>query len=315
MRQFTFDDIHNLWYHQMLESDWQYMVHTMYTTSEGQSLEQCAVPGPGTKCRHQWQILSHNVCVAAFCDLLGTSNKKLYKDIKLAIDCLRTLDDAGPIHPRRTPQLHMCHHFFRALYTSAAEVLPTAAPGAEGDDEDSSQDASDELDGWTPERPLVDVIGDSVGDLDPAELTPRQLPLFSMSDLYWQFQAWFEVQHGNVHHVETDSDEDAEGDARPHPAGAKLPSRGTFSRAWRVWSKVLHLKFPSDHSCCQTCFELREATYRTWSPLHVKLQYARRWRDHLRDQYMDRVLYWNLRFASREFDSSVLTIIIDSMGK
>ena len=28
---------------------------------------------------------------------------------------------------------------------------------------------------------------------------------------------------------------------------------------------------------------------------------------------MVRVLYWNLRFASREFDSTVLTILTDSM--
>ena len=317
MHQFTFDDIHNLCrvYHQMLESDRQYMVHTMYT-SECQSLEQCDVPGPGARCRHQWQILGHEVCVPAFCDLLGISCKKLYKDIRLAIDGRRSLDNAGPIHPRATPQLDMCHHFFRQLYTSAAEVLPTAPLRAEGDDEDSSEDESDELDGWTPDRPLVDIIGDSVGDLDPAGLTPRQLPLFSMSDLYWQFQAWFEVYHGRVHDVEIDSGDDAEGDARPHPAGAKMPCRFTFSQAWHhSWSKVLRLKFPSEHSCCQTCFELREATYRTWSPLHVKLHHARRWRDHLRDQYMDRILYWNLRFASREFDSTVLTIIIDSMDR
>ena len=224
-------------------------------------------------------ISGRSSAITSVCVLSATYWMKLYKDIRLAIDGRRNVDNAGPIHPRRTPQLDMCHHFFHQLYTSAAEVLPTAPPCAEGDDEYSSQDASDELDGWTPERYLVDVIG----DLDP--LTPHQLPFFSMSDLHRQFQAWFEVHHGNVHHVETDSEEDAEGGARPHPAGAKMPSRITFSRAWRAWSKVLRLKFPSEHSCCQTCFELREATYRTWSPLHVKLQYARRWRDHLRDQF------------------------------
>jgi len=52
-----------------------------------------------------------------------------------------------------------------------------------------------------------------------------------------------------------------------------------------------------------------------WAPLQEKFQFARRWCDHLRDQYMDRVLYWNLRFLSRRLASTVLVIIIDSMDR
>ena len=124
MRQFTFSDIHDLCrvYHQMLESDRQYMLHTMYT-----GVSSPEVPGPGATCRHQWQILGHDVCVPAFCDLLGISCKKLYKDIRLAVDGRRSVDGAG-IHPRCTPQLDMCHHFFRQLYISAAEVCPQHHP-------------------------------------------------------------------------------------------------------------------------------------------------------------------------------------------
>jgi hypothetical protein len=65
--------------------------------------------------------------------------------------------------------------------------------------------------------------------------------------------------HGDGLQVEDDPEDDAEGDGVSHPAGVKMPSRKTFSRAWyQAWSKVLRLKFPSEHSCCQTCFELRE---------------------------------------------------------
>ena len=314
--KFTFQDIHNLCcvYHKMLEGDRQYMLHTMYTNGAA-SESGPQVSGP--RSRHDWYILGHQVCVHAFCTLLGISTRKLYKDIRLVIDGRRSLDDAGPLHPRNTPQLDLCHHFFRQLYISAAEVLPVSLPSVGGGPEDSD-DEQDELDGWSPDRPLLDVIGDSVGDLDPARLTVRQLPLFSMSDLYWQFQAWFEAYHGDGLEVEDDPADDAEEDGISHPAGVKLkmPSRKTFSRGWYSgWSKVLRLKFPSDHSCCQTCFELREKIYRTWAPLAEKLQWARLWRDHLRNQYMDRVLYWNLRFVSREFDSTVLVIIIDSMDR
>ena len=81
-------------------------------------------------------------------------------------------------------------------------------------------------------------------------------------------------------------DDALEDDALVGDGRDSMPSRRTFARAWYgSWSNVLRLKFPSDHSCCQTCFELRERTYRTWAPLHEKLHYARRWRDHLKDQY------------------------------
>ena len=300
----------------MLEHDRQFMVHTMYTSEAAAEVSDPQVSGPTSRqSRHDWYILGHQVCVRAFANLLGISTKKLYKDIRLAIDARRSLDDSGPIYPRGTPQLDLCHHFFRQLYTSAAEVLPTAPPHLRGDTEDSS-DEQDELDGWSPDRPLIDIVGDSVGDLDPSQLSVRQLPLFSISDLYWQFQAWYEVYKGGEPEVEDDPEDDAQEDALAHPAGAKMPSRKTFSRSWnQSWSKVLRLKFPSEHSCCQTCFELRERTYRTWAPLEQKLHFARLWRDHLRDQYTDRVLYWNLRFLSRTFDSTVLVIIIDSMDR
>ena len=319
--KFTFQDIHHFCsvYHQMLEGDRQYMLHTMYTSEAASQVSSSDDHSPqvqGPRSRHDWYILGHKVCVHAFCTLLGISTRKLYKDIRLVVDARRSLDDAGPLHPRRTPQLDMCHHFFRQLYTSAAEVLPVSVPRIRDGPEDDSDDEQDELDGWSPDRPLLDIVGDSVGDLDPTRLTVRQLPLFSMSDLYWQFQAWMEVYHREELQVEDDPEDDAGGDGSSDPAAAKLPSRKTFSRAWNgSWSKVLRLKFPSDHSCCQTCFELREKIYRTWAPLHEKLQWARLWRDHLRNQYMDRVLYWNLRFVSRSFDATVLVLIIDSMDR
>lgn len=318
LRQFSFnDDIQNLCsvYHRMLESDRQFMLHTMYTSEAASQASGLEVHEP--RSRHDWYILGNKVCVNGFCNLLGISSKKLYKDIRLALDGRRSLDDAGPIHPRSTPQLDMCHHFFRELYTSAAEVLPTSHAVRRSEVlGDSSEDEQDELDGWTPDRPLIEIVGDSIGDLDPCQLPVRQLPLFSMADLYWQFQAWFQAHNGDEPQVEDDLEDDVEGDELSHHAGAKMPSRRTFSRTWYgSWSKVLRLKFPSEHSCCQTCFELREKTYRTWAPLHEKLQYARLWRNHLRDQYMDRVIYWNLRFLSRRFDSTVLVIIIDSMDR
>ena len=297
------------------------MLHTMYTN---EAASQVQGPSIGPKARQKWYILGHRVCVNGFVTLLGISERKLYKDIRLGIDGRCALDEDGSIRQscRLTPQMDICHHFFRKLYTSAAEVLPTGQPRTNSGD-DSSEDEQDNLDGWTPDRLQVELVGDSLGEIDPANLPVRQLPLFSMADLYWQFQAWFEsevLQGADAReddYPEEVSDAEEPRDDVPNAHGRlRIPSRWTFSRTWYgSWSKVLRLKFPSDHSCCQTCFELREATYRTWAPLAEKLQYARRWRDHLRDQYTDRVLYWNLRFLSRRFDSTVLVIIIDSMDR
>ena len=316
-RQFTFEEIYDLCrlYHSMLESDRQFLLHTMYTNEAASQVR--GPSGHGPRPRQQWYILGRHVCVPGFVALLGISEKKLYKDIRLAIDGRRSLDDNGPIHPRNTPQLDLCHHFFRQLYTSAAEVLPTRPPQTHGPG-DSSGDEFDELDGWTPDKFEVDIVGDSLGEIDPKHLTVRQLPLWSMADLYWQFQAWFESQV--LRGAEAQEEDGPEGDEPqgdgPVDGQLRMPARRTFARAWYgPWSQVLRLKFPSDHSYCQTCFDLRERTYRTWAPLHEKLHYARRWRDHLRDQYLDRVLYWNLRFLSRRFDSTVLVIIIDSMDR
>ena len=49
-------------------------------------------------------------------------------------------------------------------------------------------------------------------------------------------------------------------------------------------------------------------------PTAEKVSVARQWREHVRAQYHDRLLYWSLRWASRMY-LDVLVIIIDSMDK
>jgi hypothetical protein len=46
----------------------------------------------------------------------------------------------------------------------------------------------------------------------------------------------------------------------------------------------------------------------------AKINFARLLRQHIRDQYQDRLIYWGLRFASRQYQD-VLVIIVDSMDK
>lgn len=46
----------------------------------------------------------------------------------------------------------------------------------------------------------------------------------------------------------------------------------------------------------------------------AKINHARLLRQHIRNQYQDRLINWGLRFASRQYQD-VLTIIVDSMDK
>ena len=77
------------------------------------------------------------------------------------------------------------------------------------------------------------------------------------------------------------------------------------------------MKFSSEttHAQCQTCYELRRDIYNKHSTPGEKMEKALAWREHLRNQYADRSLYWAWKFASRDYDCTFMCIIIDSCDK
>ena len=75
-----------------------------------------------------------------------------------------------------------------------------------------------------------------------------------------------------------------------------------------------HFCKASQHKECSLCHDFRCAVHRRGVPTAEKVAIARQWREHVRAQYHDRLLYWSLRWASRMFQD-VLVIIIDSMDK
>ena len=102
------------------------------------------------------------------------------------------------------------------------------------------------------------------------------------------------------------------------------PSFSTFWRAWHArWHCVLAFRKSSSHACCTQCFKYMQYLHKGQASLAFKQEAARNWRAHLREQYHDRLLYWHLRWFSRQHrrqspessGASVLTIIIDSMDK
>ena len=77
---------------------------------------------------------------------------------------------------------------------------------------------------------------------------------------------------------------------------------------------MLKFRKASQHKECNTCHNLREKLDGKKGNAKQKMELARDWREHLRAQYHDRLIYWSLRWASQA-SLDVLTIIIDGMDQ
>lgn len=127
----------------------------------------------------------------------------------------------------------------------------------------------------------------------PEGVPTRQIPFTSITGLYWQFLAACDSWK-----IE------------------KPPSYELFRQWWHnKWSKVLKFRPVSSHAQCTTCFDMEQLIYNKHTAHTQKMELARRWRQHLRDQFLDRSIYWALRQASRDFDATLIVIIIDSVDK
>jgi hypothetical protein len=239
--------------------------------------------------------------------------------------------------------------FFYEIYVSAAEPLPKAKghgrkAGMKVDTEISYENSPwlrageslcpehpstlQEDEEWRPDRPANEVLHRLT--VASAELVPgiaqRSLPHQRLFDLYWVFQAAWEK-------------------IREHSGGQVLqnvPSYTTFHRRWTtVWSKYMRFRKSSEHAQCQTCFELLHqlrgagplaasaaggaagaggaggapAALSAGESLRRRTEAARQLKLHYQHQYLDRCIYWSLRWASRSGNMSVLVIIMDSPDK
>ena len=227
------------------------------------------------------------------------------------------------------PQRRACDQFFAELYMSAAEHLAEQDLDIDNIDEDiahddasvfqcpaSSNPAGPSLDmAWDPDTTMsTEVLMATSADI--SDWPVRYMQHGRLTHLWWQFLAWWASLH----------------DAAAQPQ-QDMPSYSTFWRAWTdKWSQVLHFRKSSSHSRCSQCFRYQEALHKGTGDAASKREVAENWREHLREQYHDRLLYWHLRWFSRQYrrrdatqhsaslrpasqDRSVLTIIIDSMDK
>ena len=126
----------------------------------------------------------------------------------------------------------------------------------------------------------------------------------SISTLYWQFQAeWTVLQ--DMQGAFNDSQK----------VLGQIPCYDTFRNRYNgFWRKYLRMRKSSQHSQCQTCFDLQAVLHSHTADWSIKLRAARDLRQHQSDQYADRVLYWSLKQSSMGCKDT-LVVIIDDMDK
>ena len=304
-------------FHGADDSARSFLIHTMYQVHKGDTSWKLssnnmseAEATDALRHRTQFHLCGHAVCVPAFCQLLGIGPHRLYKWVHGNFTDLRhyVVGQRSPVQSLAVDQ------FLRETYETAAEplantdhiecvnshILTHADTGDEDEPQDAGQELADQLHDWAvgvnPTQIIVQSCGPQVHGLPR-----RYLGQGSVTDLYWKYLAW---EAGN-------DAWDGDADAKRTPA-----SFSTFNRVYKQkWAAVLKMRKSSEHSQCQTCWELRQEIYATHHSPVQKLAFAKIWQQHLEAQYHDRLVYWSLRFSSQQVDSDIVCIIVDGLDK
>ena len=244
-----------------------------------------------------WQVDKVKLCFSRMCRVLGAGQRSLRKMIAGSMDGRKKLPGVpAPIH--LSEQFVKCNTFFTELHQSAAVPDPEDTSCASSGIQQSSSPAVSPWENWDydwgGQSPItVACQGRVLG------LPRRYLGHVRLIDLYWQMASEWSVLQ----------------DLRP--AVGTMPSFSTFVRCYRgVWKKLLVFRGESTHSRCQLCADLQAIMQRSNVAWSERTAAAQRLRQHHRDQYTDRMLYWSMRWSSRQaVQPEVVCIIIDSMGK
>ena len=263
--------------------------------------------------RRSWALNSKPVCFAGFCKFLGHSRKTVQN---YAHGLTMAMKEVGTLHrqARKHPQRDLCNHFFCELYFTTAEDLPEFEHSAENVAEMISTETADEEVSLPYLKTFVynsDVSIEERLDMlmgnSNVQIRARHLPPGQPADLWYQFLAFCEGQN-----------------RLKRPQGLRkgisdadyMPSWATFFRCWQeFWqNKLLHFRKKSSHKECTICHDARNALHEKGLQPQQRLIVATQWRQHLAKQYADRLLYYTIRYMSRQ-GLGCLCIIQDAMDK
>lgn len=91
-----------------------------------------------------------------------------------------------------------------------------------------------------------------------------------------------------------------------------------FSTFWRVWYQDFHfMKFrpQSSHAMCSTCLRHKMIIKSLTNHSKARQEQQRLFTAHLRSQYCDRLVYWELRARSRARSPFEVTLILDGVDQ
>ena len=92
-----------------------------------------------------------------------------------------------------------------------------------------------------------------------------------------------------------------------------------FSSFWRIWyqefGSVLQFRPTSSHAICSTCVRHKLLIKGFCGHLRARQAQVEHYADHLRSQYNDRLIYWDLRAQSRLRTSCDVLAIVDGMDQ
>ena len=264
--------------------------------------------------RTNWSFVGQRVCLGGLCGLLGVGKKSMLKRLQGVVDMRRRFNSTSPMPNEAPLQTNLVDMFFLELYHQTAEDLPETFRAQDVDAQISMEQGFevegdtakyakqiakvDEVFTWTPEAAISQSIM-SLSSVDLSKVPCRHLPPGKRMALFWQFQSWCE----------------AAASFSQDPSAVKAPSWSTFWRAWTdKWSYVLKFRKKSQHKECTDCHCYRESIQGKQKSPAEKMELAAKWREHLRAQYHDRLIYWSLRWCSRA-NMNVLCIIIDGMDQ
>ena len=92
--------------------------------------------------------------------------------------------------------------------------------------------------------------------------------------------------------------------------GHAVGSYSTFRRVWKQWEERLSFDGFAQHAGCDQCSELRAAMMSAPNQA-TKTKKAMELKNHLTGQWLDRLVYWNMRQLGREPDGEWLVLIAD----
>ena len=223
------------------------------------------------------------ICVSALCALLGITSRRWYKCVHQSVDLRK---DSWSAQPREAPQQRIVNQFFAKFCMSATgqdldigkvddniahdAALPAGSPVSHEPHQDMP---------WNPDQCFNTQALVATGH-DLQSFPVRYLQHGRLSDLWWQFLAWW-------HSLAVVSQE----------GHTQRPSYSTLWRAWHSkWHHVLAFRKSSSNGCCTESFNYTQCLHKGQGSLTAKQEAAMNWRAHLREEYHDQALDWQLRW-------------------